>query len=710
MSYEITFTRGFKEGLEGLPKEIYRIVNRQVSSIAEDPFVRDPNRTRMKNAPRTFRARIGIHVRMLYRVLDEMHRVVFLAIGPRECIYDRDTGRTKPISDADRDAILEELQGGAPPHAITHRQQPPTQPPLVDPQVDIEAIPWITEDELFLLQIPQETWPAILDAGSVEALQRAELDPQWKARIEDYWTNPKQTQVEKLYSLVAEQGVDAIVQRPLSELLIMLDPEQRAALGRIKNQGPYLLKGGAGTGKTLVGLYHIKDLVVKRAGESLYDTADALFGVVTYTNTLVDANDTLLRAILPASSHKGIRCSTLDKIAYDLAKKALGTQPNALKHDGITKFLREDVETQLAPESPEVNLLQRLGHEYMAEEIEQTIYGNGVKQLDEYLQVTRRGRQRGLRHEERRVIWTIFELLKGACTNKGVQTYAQRRLIALDYLRAHPEYPRYAALFVDEAQDFSKVARQLCLELVTDPKNLLLAADTGQSIYTAPPSWRQCDPRFNFQRRRPIELSKSYRMTSQIGQATASLRSDPMDEDEEEHSENAAPVFSGPEPVWIDAPLHEHPCRVAELVYGLINDENSPIQPGRIAIIVRTTARAEAYARLLKAKGISYSVVKQNAPIKLDQPHVHIITAHSSKGLGFPVVVVPDVSTDFYPLQLAINRATDQEQREEILALEQRLLYVALSRAEHRLFMVADSESPSPFLSKLDRNAHWLTT
>ncbi|WP_167337543.1 hypothetical protein [Xanthomonas arboricola] len=45
-----------------------------------------------------------------------------------------------------------------------------------------------------------------------------------KVRIEDYWTNPKQKQVEKLYSLSPEQGVEAIAQRPLSEFLIMLDP------------------------------------------------------------------------------------------------------------------------------------------------------------------------------------------------------------------------------------------------------------------------------------------------------------------------------------------------------------------------------------------------------------------------------------------------------------------------------------------------------
>lgn len=706
MSYEIAFTRGFKEGLERLPREVYPIVNRQVASIAADPYARDTNRTRMKNVPRTFRARIGIHVRILYRVIDQMQQVVFLGIGPRGSIYDRDTGRVAPLSNEERNEILKRIRGDALLDSKSRSQRPSETPPGGAIPVDTEELTWICEDELFLLQIPQEFWSVILEANSIEGLQRAAVDSRLKVRIEDYWTNPKQTHVEKLYSLSPEQGVEAIAQRPLSEFLIMLDPEQRAALSRVKNQGPYLLKGSAGTGKSLVGLYYIRDLIVMRVGESLYDIDAARYGVVTYTNTLVDANGMLLRAITPESSHQGIHCTTLDKIAYDLAKRALGMKPNALNTSGMVKFLQDRVAPALAHGSPERELLKRLGPEFVAEEIEQAVIGNGILQLDEYLQLARKGRKRALRREERQSIWKLHEALKYVFVKARVQTFEQLRVLALEYLRNHPEYPRYAAMFVDEAQDFSKVARQLCLELIADPKHLLLAADTGQSIYTTPPSWRQCDPRFNFQgSRRPIQLSKSYRATWQIGQAIAGLRSDPGDE--EDRSANAAPVFSGPKPIWLDADLLHHPKRVAELVVKLVSNGATPMQAGLIAIIVRESSRAALYAAELRAKGVSCSIVGKGAPLKVDQQHVHIITAHSSKGLGFPVVIVPDVSAHYYPPQHVVNRTMDQDQREDIEAMEQRLLYVALSRASHQLYMITDSESPSPFLSKLNRSAHW---
>lgn len=707
MNYEIAFTRGFKDGLEVLPRDIYPIVNRQVLSIAEDPYARDRNRTRMKNAPRTFRARIGIHVRMLYRVLDQTHQVNFLGIGPRGSIYDRETGRATQLSGEDRNALLGQLGGAASSHDEPHPQRKPLQVPVIDVPVDSEELEWICEDELFLLQIPQDAWPVILKAGSIEGLQIAVLDSRMKVRIEDYWTNPKHTQIEKLYTLSPGQGVETIAQSPLSEFLIMLDPEQRSALQRIRGGGPYLLKGSAGTGKSLVGLYHMSDLIKARAGESLFDGNPAWFGVITYTNTLVDANLELLRSITPAISHRRTLCRTLDKIAYKLAGLSLGKRPHPQGGDAMSALLDQVVRRANHAVSAEALLLDKLGTAYVAAEIEQMIIGNGLEDLEGYIQLERRGRRQALRREERETLWEIYRRFIDACHERNVQTWEQCRLIALNYLRTHPDYPRFSSLFVDEAQDFSKTARQLCLELVADPKNLLLAADSGQSIYATPQSWRRCDRRFNFQKRRPILLSKSYRATWQIGQAIAPLRNDPGDDDDQ--STNAAPVFSGPKPFWIDSPLPEHPSRVADVIEKLVRDSPNPIQAGLIAIIVRDSPKALIYQKVLSDRGIACAVVKKDAPLQVRLASVHIITAHSSKGLGFPVVFVPDVSATCYPPPYLLNKATDQDQRDELEAQEQRLLYVALSRASHRLYMVVDRDQPSIFASKLDRKSHWVS-
>jgi superfamily I DNA/RNA helicase len=68
---------------------------------------------------------------------------------------------------------------------------------------------------------------------------------------------------------------------------------------------------------------------------------------------------------------------------------------------------------------------------------------------------------------------------------------------------------------------------------------------------------------------------------------------------------------------------------------------------------------------------------------------------------------VVDVHANSYPAKFVLDKARDEQQREQILENEQRLLYVALSRASHRLTMVADPDQPSPFLKLLDKIRMW---
>jgi hypothetical protein len=126
----------------------------------------------------------------------------------------------------------------------------------------------------------------------------------------------------------------------------------------------------------------------------------------------------------------------------------------------------------------ERNIVERLGLDYIADELEQVIHGNGLVSLSEYLEVSRSGRKYRLRDVERKTLWKVYEAFKLVCQQRNAQTFEEWRLLALNYLRSSSTYPRFTALFVDEAQDFSKVARQLCLELVKDPRHLLLAADS----------------------------------------------------------------------------------------------------------------------------------------------------------------------------------------------------------------------------------------
>ena len=564
---------------------------------------------------------------------------------------------------------------------------------------------WISCDELHYLGVPEDQWVHILAVDSLQQLAGGNVPQKFIEAIDTYRANTATSDIEKLYSLEFDDDTANYAAKKLASFLVELDPEQKQVLARLKSDGPYLIKGGAGTGKSLVGLYHIRDMLLARVGESLFDQDEAQYGVITYTNTLVAANQALLSIGLPATAKDSVTHSTLDKIAYDLAVHHLGGNKrlSCLNEHGMRNWLCQFVLEHLSP--IHCQYIEKIGLDYVANEIEETVYGNALTNLDDYLGHDRRGRKRPLRVEERQAIWAAYEELQIILKQKDTLTFGLIRCLALSELNSNAAWPRFTGLFVDEAQDMSKVSRLLCLGLVKDPKHLIFAADTAQSIYTVPPSWTRTSDLFNFKKRKPLTLAKSYRSTKEISTAIAAMRLDPGDEDD--ISDMPAHTRSGPKPKWIDAPQIDHCNVVAESISQLINSAANPINAGQVAVIVRDNMRLSGYESAFAKRKIPAVSVTKKSPISLDGSKVHIITAHSAKGLSFPFVFVPDLNDQTYPSSKVLNKAADEQQREQLLASEQRLLYVALSRCSASLYIISDVDEPSRFLTKLLRKAHW---
>ncbi len=108
-------------------------------------------------------------------------------------------------------------------------------------------------------------------------------------------------------------------------------------------------------------------------------------------------------------------------------------------------------------------------------------------------------------------------------------------------------------------------------------------------------------------------------------------------------------------------------------------------------------ARSENVAELLNAAGSfdessggngtleqfleQVALVSDPDKIKTDEGVVRLMTIHTAKGLEFPIVVVSGVEDDILP---HINSRDDEHALEE----ERRLFYVAITRAEKRLYLL----------------------
>ncbi|HEV2678284.1 MAG TPA: UvrD-helicase domain-containing protein [Aliidongia sp.] len=134
---------------------------------------------------------------------------------------------------------------------------------------------------------------------------------------------------------------------------------------------------------------------------------------------------------------------------------------------------------------------------------------------------------------------------------------------------------------------------------------------------------------------------------------------------------------------------------IATRLAALIDDEAMP--PERIAVLYRARPSAETVLDAVKA-----ALRRRRIPVEEgSKPGVAFRTIHESKGLEFDAVFLPGLLLGVLPHY----RATDASARAE----ERRLFYVALTRAESRLYLSwprsrtkrnGDLEAvrPSPFL------------
>jgi superfamily I DNA/RNA helicase len=104
------------------------------------------------------------------------------------------------------------------------------------------------------------------------------------------------------------------------------------------------------------------------------------------------------------------------------------------------------------------------------------------------------------------------------------------------------------------------------------------------------------------------------------------------------------------------------------------------------AILVRTARLAEPIAQALTNHGIPFTLIKeQDDTLGIDVQGVRLMTIHASKGLEFEHVFVAALEDGLLPFTLYEDKR-DPRFKEHIEE-EQRLLYVAMTRAKRGLYL-----------------------
>lgn len=244
--------------------------------------------------------------------------------------------------------------------------------------------------------------------------------------------------------------------------------------------------------------------------------------------------------------------------------------------------------------------------------------------------------------------------------------------------QGHIPSAQYEAVLIDEGHDFKPEWLKLVVQMV-DPKTnaLLLLYDDAQSIYE---SGRQKN--FSFKsvgiqaQGRTTILKVNYRNTQEILEFAAQFASELLKpaEAEEDGVPRLAPVSAGRHgkaPVVVRLPtLQSEGAWIADR----LKEEKARGVPWReMAILYRHyDPVCKAIRAELRKAGIP-NTWKDDVTFSDSQDTVKLLPFHSSKGLEYPIVVIP--GADLLPTASDIS---DEEAR---------LLYVAMTRATSQLIV-----------------------
>jgi hypothetical protein len=445
---------------------------------------------------------------------------------------------------------------------------------------------------------------------------------------------------------------------PIEDWMAFLHPDQ-AKLARRSFNGPSRIRGAAGTGKTVVGLHRAAYLARNRPGKVL---------VTTLVRTLPTVMSAQMERMAPDVANR-IEFVGIHAFAQGLlAARGVPMHVNGRAANYAFDAAWEQVGAHgvLGDIDPH--------QDYWKEEVISVIKGRGLTRFDQYAELARAGRRRGLSIESRRAVWELYSEYNVGLREAGIHDFADIILLAEKSLRANPLLG-YSAVIADEAQDLSCSMIRMLHAIVGDKADgLNLIGDGQQTIYAGGYTLAEADVSIAG---RGVVMTTNYRNTVEIADFAASmvLGDEFMDIEGTNSKPDVATsvIRHGMRPrVSRFNSRAGHDRSLVAQVQSLIAGGTSG---GDIAVLTQTNFVAnEVMEALSVAKIPSMSLVDYDGRTT---SKVKVGTIKRAKGLEFKQVLVARTSAQLLETVWSSTDEAAAERRE----LDRRELYVAMTRA-----------------------------
>ncbi|MBM1170204.1 UvrD-helicase domain-containing protein [Microvirga arabica] len=490
-----------------------------------------------------------------------------------------------------------------------------------------------------------------------------------------------------------DQELQKVLDEPLEFWRVFLHPSQRKLVNRQWN-GPVLVRGGAGTGKTVVGMHRARYLA-----DRLIAAKDALGKILftTFTSNLAADVKANLANLCSQEEMDRIEVIHLDGWVTDFLRRQ-GYQREILY--GEAPRLQDAWDAAFRAHGKDIGLTL----EFLRDEWRQVVQANGISDLPGYLRVQRTGRGTSIDRKTKEKVWAVFAAYRARLDEEELSEAEDAYRHAREILRAKPALLPYRAIVVDEAQDLGAEAFRLIAEIapkadgVAGPHSMFIVGDAHQRIYGRRASMTKCGINV---RGRSRKLRICYRTSDEIRRFAEAIVQGVTVDDLDESTDDLTgyrSLFHGPKPdIAICSSSEEEMTALIEWIERCKADG---IEESEICVLARTNDLVTAAANGLKARGFKVNLLARKKADDRAKPGLRLGTMHRAKGLEFAAIAIVDVNDGVVPPRRILDAAPDAAIRRQVVEADKALLHVSATRAKTRLF-VASSGDQSELLPKV---------
>ncbi len=684
--YKIQITSDFLNQLHSFDPKIFlkwRKIGRQFLS---DPFHRSLQTEQINGAED------GIHSARL----DDNYRLIFKLVKPKTIILGWVNTHDKAYAKARRMSIslhgenvrlVETVEDSKLPKHLTWKEQ--------GPELLFHSH---TDQTLLSTGIPSELLPQIRTLTEVNDLQSFEkkLSPDvWAKLLNLVWPDihkqPEDTDKvirepiendrnqSELALIDTSEEFERVLEGSIQEWMLFLHPSQRQIV-EATYSGPARIKGVAGSGKTVVALHRTR-LLAKTAPRG----QKVLF--LTFSNRLAGVADELISLLCGNGAE---RASIEVRTLHSWCKRFVGDRTRICSNDNDRRALSKASRSVLSTR-PQLRV-RYFTEDFVPEEIRTVVQGRALGDREAYLGLKRVGRGTPLSDDDRQTIFLIYEEYKRLL--RPEIDFNELVLQSLQKIRNEGIGSPYYGIVVDEIQDLTESAMRLIKEIASaNLHNLLLIGDGQQQIYQAGFSLREAGIEIVGRSR---ILRQNYRNTKPILEAAYSMIKDMEFDDlgDEGAPTRYPPEYTsrgGKKPVLRRCSSEGDEQKWLEVELRQLLNSDPKLFVGDVAILARTNRKLTAVHNSLRTLGFSTCFLsKANVKEYFNKGTLKLVTIHSAKGLEFKVVFIVGMSTS----------QNNGDMSEDALEREQRLLYVAMTRARDMLYISYCGE-PSKFVRQI---------